>query len=709
MKRTLPFALFIIGSYFSFCQVSQNSLHFDGSNDYVQTTCPGISGSGARTLEAWIKTTASSTGSGGQKVILDYGSMTVGTRFTLNLLTSNAPRIEIGGSGLSSKTAVNDGNWHHIAAVYNPTATKKFILYIDGVFDTSANLSTTINSSSVNNLMIGRRNDNINYFIGNIDEIRVWNQARSASQILSLYNKEICSNQTGLIAYYRSNQGTANGSNSSTNTLTDNSSNTYTGTLNNFGLSGSSSNWTNGANITLAPNSDTTFTVEKCGFYVTPGGQNIFSSQTITETIPNAVGCDSIITINISIKQSTNEYITETRCDSFRTALGLLKTQSEIYWETFTNIHECDSNVRTLLTINHSKLDTQNVSACGSYMSPSGKHMWTVDGNYYDTLLTSHSCDSIIYTVLDILESTSVSIVVSSCNQYLSPSNKLYTESGTYIDTISNQANCDSIITISLTILNNNDTLIVVTACDSFKSENGNSTWYTSGNYFDKIKNAAGCDSIINYSLSIQFASLGSDSISACHKYTTPWDEKISSTGIYSGVITNSFGCDSILTLDVSITDNDPTVSNIGNDTLATKQNYNSYSWLDCGSNYNAINGQNSYKWKPAISGVYAVVVTENDCKDTSECYTFTRTAALSKIHKEDFKILPNPANNFIRINSDIHEFDYEILNNMGQQILIRAASHNKNIDISELSEGRYFVRIIKDKKSSTYPFIVSR
>ena len=67
---------------------AQNGLNLDGVDDYVSTTYPGISGNGARTVEAWIRTTSNNVPSQGgkQHVIADWGSTTTGGRFTLNIL-----------------------------------------------------------------------------------------------------------------------------------------------------------------------------------------------------------------------------------------------------------------------------------------------------------------------------------------------------------------------------------------------------------------------------------------------------------------------------------------------------------------------------------------------------------------------------------------------------------------------------------------------
>ena len=230
---------------FSAKSLAQNpALSLDGTDDYVQTNYGGITGNSARTVEAWIRTTTiTDPGSGGiQNVITDYGSMSTGGRFTFNVLQNNCIRIEVGGSGLFGQTPVNDGYWHHVAAVYDPSATLKFRLYVDGQLDTAGNISTTVNTNSTNDFMIGRRNDNTRYFNGDIDEVRFWDFARSDSAIAADMNREFCgSTPSGLVAYYRLNEGTPNGNNFSSTTAQDYVAN-KNGTLLNFSLSGSSSN-----------------------------------------------------------------------------------------------------------------------------------------------------------------------------------------------------------------------------------------------------------------------------------------------------------------------------------------------------------------------------------------------------------------------------------------------------------------------------------
>ncbi|HBN02499.1 MAG TPA: hypothetical protein DD396_00490 [Bacteroidetes bacterium] len=275
MKKHILHLLLLANISTAFAQGNQNALNFDGSNDYVQTGYTGISGNNSRTVEAWIKTTVNSDPSTGaaQHVIVDWGTTATGGRFTLNILWGNTLRIEVGGSGINGKTVLNDGNWHHVAASYDPSATYKFCLYVDGVLDTSANNTTTVNTTSGNTLIIGKRVDNVNYFEGEIDEVRVWNHARTASQIADLFDKELCPNHSGLVAYFRLNQGTANANNSGKTTAVNSISSAANGSLINFGLSGSSSNWVSGSGINLAPDTTVIKDTTVCGGFVSPQGR----------------------------------------------------------------------------------------------------------------------------------------------------------------------------------------------------------------------------------------------------------------------------------------------------------------------------------------------------------------------------------------------------------------------------------------------------
>jgi hypothetical protein len=73
--------------------------------------------------------------------------------------------------------------------------------------------------------------------------------AKTQAEIQSSMNTELAGNEPGLVAYYNFNQGTAGGTNTAITSLFDKTVNGYDGTLNNFTLTGVTSNWVNGAPI----------------------------------------------------------------------------------------------------------------------------------------------------------------------------------------------------------------------------------------------------------------------------------------------------------------------------------------------------------------------------------------------------------------------------------------------------------------------------
>jgi hypothetical protein len=435
---------------------SQNvGLSFDGVDDYLTTSYGGVQGSSARTVEAWIKTTANCipTSGGVQNVIADYGTFTTGARFTFNILWSNAIRIEIGGSGLSGSIAVNDGLWHHVAVVYDPTATDEYALYVDGVLDIAGNLSTVINTGSANDFQIGERIDGVNSFDGEIDEVRFFNIARSAADIAADMNAEFCSIPSGLEAYYRLNDGVANATNTAFNSAADDGGNGYTGTLNNFALTGTNSNWVNGPSIAAGIN-DGSISVNTCMPYTSGLGNVYGTTGTYYETYTNAAGCDSILEIKLTVTPITSN-ISVSACNVYTSPSGTYQwTFSGNYADTIQAANGCDSVISIALTINNYDT-TVAVSDCGSYTTPDGNFTWNTSGQYPVTYLSSLNCDSTITYDVTIGHPTTSTLNITTCGSYTTPSgNNTYTASGTYTDVITNVAGCDSTITINLTLVN---------------------------------------------------------------------------------------------------------------------------------------------------------------------------------------------------------------------------------------------------------------
>lgn len=232
-------------------QQQQVGLNFDGTNDYIQTNFSGVLGANSRTVEAWVKTTATS----GENLVTTWGTEAVnGGRFTIRLSNISGTlrlRVENKGSGVNGNIVLNDGNWHHIAVVYDDaaSASSKYKTYVDGVLDLETGLSTPLNTIQDTNMIIGRRiNPSLGgHFNGTIDEVRVWSVARTAAEITASMNTEICTVPASLVAYFKFNEGAIGGSNTAITSVADSSAFASTGVLNGFALTGASSNFVAGA------------------------------------------------------------------------------------------------------------------------------------------------------------------------------------------------------------------------------------------------------------------------------------------------------------------------------------------------------------------------------------------------------------------------------------------------------------------------------
>ncbi len=84
---------------------------------------------------------------------------------------------------------------------------------------------------------------NCNRFQGVLDDLRMWNITRTQAQIKSTMNIELAGNETGLVGYWKLNTGTAGGNNAGLTTALDASPNANHGTLQQFGLTGTTGNW----------------------------------------------------------------------------------------------------------------------------------------------------------------------------------------------------------------------------------------------------------------------------------------------------------------------------------------------------------------------------------------------------------------------------------------------------------------------------------
>ncbi|PIX09445.1 MAG: hypothetical protein COZ75_06730, partial [Flavobacteriaceae bacterium CG_4_8_14_3_um_filter_34_10] len=244
MKKYYLLIFSIFCSTLFFAQNPGNTLNFDGINDNVFSTLPTVFDdiqNNDITLEAHIRY----QGTGFTRVF--FAQKDANNFFTISA-TNVSGQMElyfyVGAAGIThsvrTTTPLNLNQNYHIAARWT-AATSLVELFVDGeltglVFGGDTSIGT-------NNVMaIGARTDGLQSFNGDIDELALWNEARILCLIVQDANEGVTLGQPNLISYYTFNQGIANDDNSGITTLVDATGN-HPGTLQNFALNGTTSNW----------------------------------------------------------------------------------------------------------------------------------------------------------------------------------------------------------------------------------------------------------------------------------------------------------------------------------------------------------------------------------------------------------------------------------------------------------------------------------
>lgn len=302
--------------------------------------------------------------------------------------------------------------------------------------------------------------------------------------------------------------------------------------------------------LTINNSTTSSISVSACNQYISPSGATRTTGGTFNDTIPNSRGCDSVITINLTLDTTTYGNISAVACDSYTAPSGAVFNSTGTYIDTLTNAAGCDSLLSISLVVNNSNSGTLTVSSCLSYTTPRGNATYTTSGQYFDTLTTAQGCDSLLRIVLTITTNSSSTVNAMACDQYVSPSgNYTWTGDGTYFDTIPNSAGCDSFITFIIDIDSSTTSSITESACNSYTSPSGLHTWMSSGTYRDTLSNAVGCDSIITINLTIDTTTYANIPLIVCDSYTSPSGNYIWTTnGTYHDTIANAAGCDSVMT-----------------------------------------------------------------------------------------------------------------------------------------------------------------
>ena len=275
-----------------------------------------------------------------------------------------------------------------------------------------------------------------------------------------------------------------------------------------------------------------------------------------THTFTNAYGCDSVVTLHLTIHHSNSGDTTAMACDSYTWYEHKeIAENTETLTHVFTNTSGCDSVVTLHLTVNHSNTIDTSASECDHFTWHGITYTETPPVAPCIVYTNTDNCDSIVTLNLTIRASTTGTDIQSHCDTYTWIDGNVYTadnNTSTYILAGANASGCDSTAILNLTINHSNTGDTTAIACDSF------SWWHTDITESTDLPthtftNAAGCDSVVTLHLTVNHSNSAIYSVTACNSYSWHGTTYTESTTTPTHTDQNAAGCDSVTTLFLTI------------------------------------------------------------------------------------------------------------------------------------------------------------
>ena len=195
-----------------------------------------------------------------------------------------------------------------------------------------------------------------------------------------------------------------------------------------------------------------------------------------------------------------------------------------------------------------------------------------------------------------------------------------------------------------------------------------------------------------------------------CDSYTSPsglhvWTE----TGIYQDTLISTAGCDSLITVELTVTEINKAVSQLGL-TLTATMDSATYQWIDCNNGNAPIPDATGQSFTPTANGSYAVLITYNGCTQASVCSTISTTSLEDDRFRQSISVYPNPVVNRLQI--DLGDLHYDIsisLTDINGKVVYTGQYQNLQYVplILNQSQGLYFLTVVADHKKAVMKVVV--
>lgn len=417
----------------------------------------------------------------------------------------------------------------------------------------------------------------------------------------------------------------------------------------------------------------------------------------------SALGLLDCFVLKLEQCKNTTSSLIASACYSYQIE-GKTYTKSGVYKITTMNVTGCDSIITLTLRILKSTDSAISIVSCDSVVY--NNVTYKSSGTYTQKLVNANGCDSLLTLNITIKRSYDTSIYAVACDSF-TWGQVTYYISGVYKRHLLSYFGCDSNVTLHLDFLNNGDT-IITSVCDSFVL-NGKAYTQT-GKYSQHLTNYKGCDSVLILILIVK-KSQSNITVNACDSYTLN-QITYSESGKYIQKTKNYLGCDSVINLVVNLTKIDTSILYQGNQLKASRiDTHYTYQWINC-QDGTPLLGETDSVLDLISTGSYGVVITLNQCSDTSPCYYFQKTGM------EEWKIsgrpvlYPNPMQDRelkFYIPESVSPTAIEIYDELGRKVFeVKGLPNGYNaLNVSLLEPGIYYLQVVVDDSRFRFKFLV--
>lgn len=205
----------------------QWALSFDGDGDYVDVgDITELDAAATVTWECWLRVSSLAA----ERVYCSRWSG-ANQQFKLSISTDGRVAVALDG-GLRGRTAagvIAANTWYHVAVVFDGTQTgdaNRQKIYVGGVSQalTFTNAVPAALPTVTGDVHIGQQSDDTLEFAGDLDEVRIWSDARTEAEVQDNQHARLDGDEAGLLGYWRIEEGSGA-------TIADATASGYDGTI----------------------------------------------------------------------------------------------------------------------------------------------------------------------------------------------------------------------------------------------------------------------------------------------------------------------------------------------------------------------------------------------------------------------------------------------------------------------------------------------